>query len=326
MDAGVPEVVGRQSRLRSLASLGVNPESSAEALDRIAATACRLLDAPVVLVNLVGADKQRFVGCAGSDPSFSTVREMPLTHGFCPFALGADYAFAFADARSDPKLAADPVVEQLGVRAYAGVPLRAADGEPVGTLCAIDVEPHQWTEADLELLTDLAASAAAELQLLAATRRAERQHGRVRTLTALSSALVPASSPREVLDEVAPVIGRLEPSAVWLWLRDESGDELRTAAGAGFAGADARVPLELVGGGEPGFLPTRDDVRECFAPVLEPVPEAGSVALLPLGAGEACLGVLGVSFADERALSAEDRDYLAAIAGLSGLALTRASA
>lgn len=34
----------------------------------------------------------------------------------------------------------------------------------------------------------------------------------------------------------------------------------------------------------------------------------GSVAVLPLGAGDDCLGVLGVSFADERALAAEDRD------------------
>jgi GAF domain-containing protein len=139
----------------------VNPESSAQALDRIAAMACRLLDAPVVLVNLVG---------------------------------------------SDPGLAADPVVEQLDVRAYGGVPLRAVDGEPVGTLCAIDLKPHEWSEDDIALLSDLAASAMAELQLLAATRRVARQQSRVRTLSELSTALVPASS-AEDRDYLAAIAG-----------------------------------------------------------------------------------------------------------------------
>ena len=90
-----------------------------------------------------------------------------------PFALGADRAFAFADARAEPALAANPVVEQLGVIAYAGVPLRVADGEPIGTL-AVDHAPHAWSDDDLDYLSDLAASAVAELQLLAAGRRAAR--------------------------------------------------------------------------------------------------------------------------------------------------------
>ena len=162
--AEVPEVVRRPSRLRALAELEANAESSAEALDRIARMACRVLDVPVVLVNLVGADRQRFVGCGGPEP-WASMREMPITAGFCPFALGADEAYALEDARVDPGPAANPAVEQFGVVAYAGVPLRAADGEPVGTLCAIDFEPRTWSEDDLGVLADLAAGATAELQL-----------------------------------------------------------------------------------------------------------------------------------------------------------------
>jgi hypothetical protein len=61
MSAGesIPEVMRRPSRLRALASLEANAESSADALDRIARVACRMLGVPVVLVNLVG-------GAAGS--------------------------------------------------------------------------------------------------------------------------------------------------------------------------------------------------------------------------------------------------------------------
>jgi GAF domain-containing protein len=309
-------VVQRPSRLRALAAMEPNAESSAEALDRIAGMACRLLEAPTVLVNLVGSDRQRLVGQGGDDRSWSG-RELPLTHGFCPFALGAEHAFAFADARAEPSLAANPVVAQLGVQAYAGVPLRA-DGEPIGTLCAIDYAPHAWSEDDLANLSDLAASAVAELQLLAASRRAARELARIRTLAALTYSLAPAASADDVIDELGPAIYRLHASVVWLALLDESGRELRTAAAVGVdPQVVERLPVPPAPQAE--FLPTRQDVRDRF----EAPPDVGSAALLPLAAPDRCLGVLGVGFEDERALSTEDRAYLAALAGISSLALAR---
>jgi GAF domain-containing protein len=210
----LPDVVQRPSRLRALAALDANAESSADALDRIAGVACRVVEAPVALVNLVGADRQRFVGSGGPDKAFAAAGEMPLSHGFCPFALGADAAFAFEDARAHPDLAANPVVEQLGVVAYAGVPLRAPDGEPIGTLCAIDHEPHAWTEDDLATLSDLAASAVAELQLLAATRQAARQQTRIKALAALSAALATARTVDEVVDVVHAMAERTGATGV----------------------------------------------------------------------------------------------------------------
>jgi GAF domain-containing protein len=323
-DDRLPDVVRRPGRLRALAAVETNVETATEALDRISAMACRLLGTPVVIVNLVGADRQRFVGCGGPDPSAMPVREMPITHGFCPFALGAEHAFAFADAHADPELAANPVVEQLGVTAYAGVPLRVAGGEPVGTLCAIDSEPHPWSDEDLAVLTDLAASAAAELQLLAATTRAARQQRRLGTLATLSSALGAAQSPDDVIEQLAPVVDRMHASAVWLLVRDAAGRPLRAAA----SGADPDVIVERAGEplaevAESDFLPTRRDVLDRCAPLLDAVPATGSVSLLPLDAGDRHLGVLGVCFEDERVLSDEDRGFLDALAGISSLALAR---
>jgi GAF domain-containing protein len=328
------DVVRRPGRLQALAALEANAESSAQALDRIAATACRMLGAPIALVNLVGVDRQRFVGACTDDPSLASARAMPLTHGFCPFALGADESFAFADARANPTLAANPVVEQLGVVAYAGVPLRAANGEPIGTLCAIDHEPHAWTEDDLALLAELAASAVAELQLLAATRHSARHQARVRALATLSSALVLADSARDVLDQLVPMVDRMDASALWLLMLDDSRQALETAATAGadpdVVDRDARVPLDaqvplarVARSGQPDYLATRADVRDGFARMRDVAPDAGSVALLPLAANEQCDGVLGVCFPDEQTLSPEDREYLAALAGISGLALAR---
>ncbi len=333
MGAGASEVVRRPSRLRALAELGANAETSAEALDRIGQVACRVLDVPVALVNLIGADRQRFVGCAGPEP-WASMREMPLTAGFCPFALGADVAYALEDARADPALAANPAVEQLGVVAYAGVPLRAADGEPIGTLCALDYAPRTWSEDDLALLSDLAAGVIAELQLLTATRLVARHQGRLGALTELSSSLAPAHTARDVLDEVCRTVDRLDPHAVWLSIVDASDQTLHTAAARG-AGSEAAAlppdvplaaplpPAEVVRSGEPDFMTTRADVRDRFAELLEVMPGIGAVAMVPLTAGEERLGVLAVSFADERSLGGDDREYLAALGGLSALTLAR---
>jgi hypothetical protein len=292
-----------------LAKLGENAQSPAEALDRIARVACRVLDVPVALVNLIGADRQQFVGCGGPEP-WASMTGMPLDAGFCPFVLDGD-AYTLEDARTVPAHAGDAAVE-LGVVAYAGVPLRAFDGEPIGTLCAVDFQPRTWSEDDLAIMADLAAGVIAELQLLTATRMIARDQVRLRSLAELSTALAPAESVGDVLDEVSRTVDRLGMQSVWLSLVDDSDEVLRTAAATG-AGAEGPPPDMPLGGsdlpahvlrtGEPGFLTTHAEVQERFAAL----PVAGSVAIVPLSAGTERVGVLGVSFADERPLSPTDR-------------------
>jgi GAF domain-containing protein len=331
LHADVAEVVQRPGRLQALAALEANAESSAEALDRIVQIACRVLGVPVVLVNLVGSDRQRFVSCGASGEPWASTREMPLTAGFCPFALGADDAWSLSDARAESAHVANPAVEQFGVVAYAGVPLRAAGGEPIGTLCAIDHEPRTWSPDDLSLLTDLAAGVIAELQLLTTTRQLAREQARVRGLAALSSALAPARTARGVCDAVLHAIDRIDADAVWLLLLDESGRALRTVAVGGDAGAAGEPPdlpldapsspADAVRTGRPEFLATRTEMQDRFGAVLDVMPVAASAAVLPLTAGIEQVGALVVGFTGTRSFSADDQEYLAALAGVAILAL-----
>jgi len=333
MDPDVARVVRRPSRLRALAALDANAESSAEALDRITRVACRSLDVPVVLVNLIGADRQHIVGCRSTPEPWASVGDLPLTHGFCPFALGTGEAYALADAREDPSVADNPAVREFGVVAYAGVPLRAAGGEPIGTLCAVDERPHPWSDEEIGLLSDLAASAIAELQLLAATRRAARHASCLRALGELGTALTSAATAQEVSDAVARAVDPLGAQAVWLWRVDAS--TLRPAAASAQGSAapvpprDVRLdepllPAQVARDGEPRFLATADAVSEGGG--LAAAGPARAAALLPLTAAETGHGVLGVGFGDERELADDERDYLRAVAGVAGLALARPQA
>lgn len=56
-------------------------------------------------------------------------------------------------------------VKEAGVLACAGVPLVLPDGTTVGSLCAVDVRPHAWTDRELEVIREVAACATRELWL-----------------------------------------------------------------------------------------------------------------------------------------------------------------
>jgi GAF domain-containing protein len=326
VDRKVAELVRRPARLRALAALEANAESSAQALDRIAGLACRVLDVPVVLVNLIGSDRQRVVGCGTDDEQWASVREMPLTQGFCPFAMAAEEPYALEDARADVAWAKNPAVVQFGVVAYAGVPLRAAGGEPIGTLCAIDRQPRAWTTADLQLLADLAASAIAELQLLTATRVLARQQLRLASLTDLSQTLAAARTPEELVEQVAR-LDRLGAAGVWLLAGDDDGQVLRMAGSDGLASPDAvalaaaSAPAAAESAGRPGFLHTQDAVREHFGALLDARSQTAAAAVLPLMVGGRPAGALALAFDEEHDFVDDERRYLEAVAGVSALAL-----
>lgn len=119
------------------------------------------LGVPVSLVSLVDDQRQVFAGQAGladADP-----RETPLTHSFCQYVARERRPLVVPDARSSPLVADNPAVDDLGVAAYLGAPIAAPDGHVIGALCAIDHDPHAWTDDDLRVLSSFAAVVSAQL-------------------------------------------------------------------------------------------------------------------------------------------------------------------
>src|ERR1051326_9404018 len=61
--------------------------------------------------------------------------------------------FVVPDASKDERFANNPLVTgDLHIRFYVGEPLASRDGHVLGTLCAMDREPHTLTEAQKEAL------------------------------------------------------------------------------------------------------------------------------------------------------------------------------
>ncbi|MDP9795815.1 PAS domain S-box-containing protein [Catenuloplanes nepalensis] len=164
----VTDRVDRPQRLAAVEATGLTGRRDVPGLDRLARLASRLLDAPTTLVSLVTADRQVFPGRAGLD-----IGETPLSHSFCRHVVADDAPLVVPDARVDPRVSDNPAIPDLGMIAYAGMPIRG-EGETLGAFCAIDSVPRDWTDTDLAVLADLTAVAESEIALVRAAREAER--------------------------------------------------------------------------------------------------------------------------------------------------------
>lgn len=135
------------------------------ALDRLARLARRTLGVPIALITVIEPDRQRFVGLDGLSEPWATQRWTPLSYSLCQEPARIGDPLIITDTRFETRMETTLARTELGVIAYAGVPMRAMGGKIVGTFCVIDTEPRDWTDDDVLILGDLAAAASAELTL-----------------------------------------------------------------------------------------------------------------------------------------------------------------
>ncbi len=162
-DAG--KVLTHETRLEALRRTGLLDTPPEEVFDRLTRLARRLLDVPVILVSLVDADRQFFKSASGLPEPWATQGETPLSHSFCQHVVTTGALLRVEDARQHPLVRDNLAVSELGVVAYLGMPLATADGQVLGSLCAIDTKPRTWTTEDAVTLRDLAGLAMSEVSL-----------------------------------------------------------------------------------------------------------------------------------------------------------------
>lgn len=156
--------VQRLARLRMLSVMDTEREPMFDALTRLAADIC---GTPISLISLIDDKRQWFKSNLGLDGVGQTHREI----AFCAHAIEGDALMEVCDAQQDPRFAANPLVtSEPHIRFYAGVPIVMPGGERLGTLCVIDRQVRQLTDAQRRTLGDLA-----ELVVQALLQR-ERAH------------------------------------------------------------------------------------------------------------------------------------------------------
>lgn len=160
-------------RLQALAATGLGAVTDPQ-LEPFTRLVARLIDVPIALVSLVDGARQFFPAAVGLSEPLASRHETPLTHSFCQHVVVSGTPLVVSDAGAHPLVCTNLAIPDMGVVAYAGMPLVDGDGRTLGSLCAIDTSPRKWTDAELETLRDLAAACSSELQLRIVAARAEQ--------------------------------------------------------------------------------------------------------------------------------------------------------
>jgi len=144
-----PDEHQRLSALEATQLLDTPPE---ERFDRVTRIASRLFSVPIALVSLVDKDRQWFKSSYGLGAK-ETARDI----SFCGHAILGSDALVVENARNDERFFDNPLVTgEPNIQFYAGAPLEDRSGNRLGTLCLIDRQPRQFSEADKQNLRDLA--------------------------------------------------------------------------------------------------------------------------------------------------------------------------
>lgn len=338
-----------QRRLTAVRRTDLLDAGAEESFDRLTALARRLTGAPLAFLTVVDDTRSYWLSAQGLGPGSPT--QNGYEESFCQYVLAGD-PLVLPDVTLDERTRANPSIEGMGVRAWAGFPVRTPDGEVLGSFCVIDTEVHAWTPADIALLEDLAAIASREVALRVATadaeasrREARAEADRAGLLARIGDLLSAGLDPVEVWPAITtltvPAIGdfayvltvepdgRLLPAAARH--RDAARQEylddwLRTTpravgepAGAGLVALTGQVQLLDSGLPNPGLSPAQQAVTEHL--------DVGSSLVAPVSARGEVVAVVTIGRETTSApFSDGDRALVAALADRARLVVENALA
>lgn len=166
-------------RLEAVAATGLLDTTAEEPFDRLARLASSVLDTPYAFVTVVDDRRSFWKACIGVAAIEPADRQNLVEESFCQYVVTKGEPLIVGDVTNHPTTRTNPSIESMGVRAWAGYPVRAPGGEVLGTFCVVDTRVRTWTEQDAEVLQTLAGAAEGEIALRA---KAEDAMALARTL------------------------------------------------------------------------------------------------------------------------------------------------
>lgn len=160
-----------RQRLQALRQLNLLDTPPSESFDRITRLASQLFRMPVAAISLTDHDRQWFKSRTGTE-----LRELPRYRSPCSDVSAASKTIIIEDFQESPCYRDSPQA-QLGLRFYAGAPLRTHDGYTLGTICVLDYMPHSMSQEDIRRLEDLSAMVMAQIDLQHALGRIDPTTG-----------------------------------------------------------------------------------------------------------------------------------------------------
>jgi diguanylate cyclase (GGDEF)-like protein/PAS domain S-box-containing protein len=329
------------ARLAALHRLALLDSPAEAAFDRLTRLAASILHTPIALVSLLDSDRQFFKSCIGLPEPWASARETPLSYSFCQHMVVSGAPLIIADARAHPLVRDNPAIGDLGIIAYAGVPLVTSHGYVIGSFCVIDKLPREWREDEIAILRDLAAVAMTEIEVRgdAAERyRAENSltiHARQQAVIADlgQRALVGADLTALFNNAVALVADTLDVEYCEALELLPDGTALRLRAGAGWregtvghatvgAGTDTQAGYTLFSDQPVIVDDLRTETRFQGPSLLHDHGAINGITVIIRGQNQP-FGILGAHTAKQRMFTNDDVYFLQAVANVIATAVSR---
>ncbi len=157
-----PFPLDEAARVESLAAYRILDTPPDPNFDTVVHLAADLYDVPMALISLTDTDRQWFKAAIGLPH-----RQVSRAHAFSSHAiLRPQEVMVVEDAALDPRfIGNDWLVKDRPVRFYAGAPILAANGQPLGAVCIADHKPRKIEASGLRHLANLAVHVGLLLEL-----------------------------------------------------------------------------------------------------------------------------------------------------------------
>jgi predicted PurR-regulated permease PerM len=141
-----------EERLAALTALNLLDTEAEPVFDRITTKLARVFEVPIALITFVDRDRQFFKSQTGLPADLAKARQTPRNVSACGHVVAKNQVMVIEDLARDRRFANNSLFKEHGIRFYAGIPLLAPNGQPIGSLCLMDMKPRQLTEREKRLL------------------------------------------------------------------------------------------------------------------------------------------------------------------------------
>ncbi|SEK66776.1 GAF domain-containing sensor histidine kinase [Pacificibacter marinus] len=157
-----PIPFNEEARLRSVFAVPGLSDANTGVFDAICEATRKILDCPIAHISVIEQDTQWYKSVVGID-----LDRMPKDNSFCTHTIMSGAPLVVPDLSKDPRFETHPMVAKggPGARFYAGVPLTLSSGQRFGSLCVLDLVPHDApSDHQMAILCDLGKAVVAALE------------------------------------------------------------------------------------------------------------------------------------------------------------------
>lgn len=157
-----PIPFNEEARLRAVFSIPGLSEENEKVFDAICDATRKILGCPIAHISVVEDDTQWYKSVVGIE-----LDRMPKDNSFCAHTIMSGQPMVVPDLSKDPRFEEHPMVAEggPGARFYAGVPLILSSGQRFGSLCGLDLVPHDApSDQQMSIIEDLGKAVVAALE------------------------------------------------------------------------------------------------------------------------------------------------------------------